>query len=58
MHVRAAIRNGVTRDEIAEVLLHATLYAGVPAGNAAFGSLRRPSARPMIPPDQGRGRPV
>ena len=36
MHVRAAIRNGVTREEIAEVLLHATLYAGVPAGNAAF----------------------
>ena len=36
MHVRAAIGNGVTREEIAEVLLHATVYAGVPAGNAAF----------------------
>lgn len=36
MHVRAAIRNGLTREEIAEVLLHASIYAGVPAGHAAF----------------------
>ena len=36
MHVRAAIGNGVTREEIAEILLHTTVYAGVPAGNAAF----------------------
>jgi 4-carboxymuconolactone decarboxylase len=36
MHVRAALRNGLTRDEIAEVLLHAGLYAGLPAANAAF----------------------
>ncbi|HEY6014627.1 MAG TPA: 4-carboxymuconolactone decarboxylase [Candidatus Limnocylindrales bacterium] len=36
MHVRAAIRNGLTREEIAEVLLHASIYAGLPAGNAAF----------------------
>lgn len=36
MHVRAALRNGLTRDEIAEVLLHAAVYAGVPAANAAF----------------------
>ena len=36
MHVRAAIGNGVTREEIAEVLLHVALYAGLPAGNAAF----------------------
>ncbi len=38
MHVRAALRNGATREEIAETLLHATLYAGVPAGNAAFAA--------------------
>ncbi len=38
MHVRAAIANGLTRDEIAEVLLHVTVYAGVPAGNAAFAA--------------------
>src|SRR5205085_3504846 len=36
MHVRAALRNGLTPEEICEVLLHATVYAGVPAGNAAF----------------------
>ncbi|HEY6013761.1 MAG TPA: carboxymuconolactone decarboxylase family protein, partial [Candidatus Limnocylindrales bacterium] len=36
MHVRAAIRNGLTPQEIAEVLLHVSIYAGLPAGNAAF----------------------
>lgn len=36
MHVRAALRNGVTAEEISEVLLHTTVYAGVPAGNTAF----------------------
>jgi len=36
MHVRAAIRNGLTPDEIGEVLLHTGVYAGVPASNAAF----------------------
>ena len=36
MHVRAAVRNGLTADEIAEVLLQAAVYAGVPAANAAF----------------------
>jgi 4-carboxymuconolactone decarboxylase len=36
LHVRAAVRNGVTEEEIAEVLLHTAVYAGVPAANAAF----------------------
>ena len=36
MHVRAAIRNGVSTDEIKEVLLHVAVYAGVPAANRAF----------------------
>jgi len=36
MHVRAAVRNGLTPEEIAEVLLHAGVYAGIPAANAAF----------------------
>jgi 4-carboxymuconolactone decarboxylase len=36
MHVRAALRNGLTPDEIKEVLLHAAVYCGVPAANAAF----------------------
>ena len=36
MHVRAARRNGLTPEEIREVLLHTAVYAGVPAANAAF----------------------
>lgn len=36
MHVSAALRNGLSRDEIGEVLLHATVYCGAPAGNKAF----------------------
>lgn len=36
MHVRAAFNNGVTRDEIKEVLMQTAIYAGVPAANAAF----------------------
>jgi 4-carboxymuconolactone decarboxylase len=36
MHVRAALRHGLTPEEIAEVLLHTGVYAGVPAANAAF----------------------
>lgn len=36
LHVRAAFNNGVTRDEIKEVILHCAIYAGVPAANSAF----------------------
>lgn len=36
MHVRAALRNGVTRDEIREVLLQSAIYCGVPDANSAF----------------------
>jgi 3-oxoadipate enol-lactonase/4-carboxymuconolactone decarboxylase len=36
LHVRAALRNGLSEDEIAEVLLHSAIYCGVPAANAAF----------------------
>lgn len=36
MHVRAALRNGLTPDEIGEVLLQSAIYCGVPAANAAF----------------------
>lgn len=35
-HTRAALRNGLTPDEIKEVLLHAAVYCGVPAANSAF----------------------
>ena len=36
MHVRAAFNNGVTRDEIKEVLMQSAVYCGVPAANSAF----------------------
>ncbi|MGZ4410017.1 MAG: 4-carboxymuconolactone decarboxylase, partial [Gaiellaceae bacterium] len=36
MHVRAALRNGLTSDEIKEVLLQCAVYCGVPAANRAF----------------------
>ncbi len=35
-HVRGALRNGLTPDEIKEVLLHSAIYCGVPAANSAF----------------------
>jgi 4-carboxymuconolactone decarboxylase len=41
MHVRAARRNGVSSAEIAEVLLHTAVYAGVPAANTAFRIAQR-----------------
>jgi 4-carboxymuconolactone decarboxylase len=36
MHLGGAVRNGVTREEITEVLLHVAVYAGVPRANRAF----------------------
>jgi 4-carboxymuconolactone decarboxylase len=41
MHVRAALRNGLSAAEIGEVLLQAAVYAGVPAANAAFAVAQR-----------------
>lgn len=38
MHVKAASNNGVTREEIKEVLLQTAVYCGVPAANSAFHS--------------------
>src|SRR3954452_5841854 len=41
LHVRAARTNGLTPEEIGEVLLHTAVYAGVPAANAAFAIAQR-----------------
>jgi 4-carboxymuconolactone decarboxylase len=41
MHVRAARRNGLTDEEIKEVLLQSAIYCGVPAANAAFAAASR-----------------
>ncbi|MEO3813123.1 alpha/beta fold hydrolase [Sphaerisporangium sp. B11E5] len=41
LHLRAALRNGLTPEEVAEVLLQTAIYCGVPAANAAFGVASR-----------------
>jgi 4-carboxymuconolactone decarboxylase len=41
LHVRGAVRNGLTREEIGEVILHTAVYAGVPAANTAFAIAQR-----------------
>ena len=41
LHVRGALRNGVTKDEIREVLLQVAIYAGVPAGVDSFRIARK-----------------
>ena len=41
MHVRAALRNGLTPEEVKEVLLQCAVYCGVPAANAAFAVAQR-----------------
>jgi len=41
MHVRAALRNGLTPEQISELLLHVAVYAGVPAANRAFAVAAR-----------------
>lgn len=41
LHTRAALRNGLTRQQIAEVLLQVAVYAGVPAANRAFAVAQR-----------------
>ena len=60
MHVRAAASNGVTRDEIKEMLLQCAIYCGVPAANQAFHQAQEVFAEmdaatggqptPLIPP--------
>ena len=54
MHVAAALRNGLSVDEIKEVLLHCAIYCGVPAANAAFAVAQRVLADQGRPP-QARG---
>jgi 4-carboxymuconolactone decarboxylase len=57
MHVRAALRNGLTADEVKEVLLHSAIYCGVPAANAAFAVAQRALAEHEEPPSNPANRP-
>jgi 4-carboxymuconolactone decarboxylase len=54
MHVRAAITNGLTPAEITEVILHTAVYAGLPAGNAAFAIAQKTLAEMDVPEAQPR----
>jgi 4-carboxymuconolactone decarboxylase len=63
MHVRAAINNGLSRDEIKEILLQTAIYCGVPSANTAFKTAQQvfhsldntgmdnPAADAAAPPD-------
>ncbi len=53
LHVRAAFNNGVTREEIREVLLQCAIYAGVPAANSAFHMAEEVFAQMETPPPTG-----
>jgi alkylhydroperoxidase/carboxymuconolactone decarboxylase family protein YurZ len=52
MHVLAAVRNGLTPDQIREVLIHVSVYAGMPIANRAFAIAERALLRGV------EGRPV
>jgi 4-carboxymuconolactone decarboxylase len=41
MHVRAGLRNGLSSAEVAEVIMHTAVYAGIPAANAAIAVAKR-----------------
>ncbi len=58
MHVRAALRNGLSPSEIAEVLLHVAVYAGVPAANSAFAIAREVLAEEGLLESEPTGRPA
>lgn len=49
MHLRGALRNGVTPAELQEVLLHVAVYAGVPAANSAFAIAQATLAEEGVP---------
>lgn len=51
LHVRGALRNGCTREEITEVLLQAAVYCGIPAGLASFRAAEQALASELEPAD-------
>jgi 4-carboxymuconolactone decarboxylase len=51
IHLRAAQRNGLTREEIVEVLLQTAIYCGVPAANSAFEVAQRVFGEARPPAD-------
>ena len=55
MHVHAALRNGLTADDIKEVLLQSAIYCGVPAANAAFAVAQHALTDKDEPPSPEQG---
>ena len=53
LHLHASQNIGVDPHEIAEVLLHVAIYAGVPAANAAFAVAKKEFDKPVSASDQG-----
>lgn len=53
LHVRGALNNGVSVDEIKEVLLHATIYCGIPAGLDAFKAANEVLVEAGVVPKKG-----
>jgi 4-carboxymuconolactone decarboxylase len=51
MHVKAALRNGLTPEQIQEVLLQVAVYAGVPVANRAFPIAQRALAEARVADD-------
>ena len=54
MHVKAALRNGLTPEQIQEVLLQVSVYAGVPTGNRAFAVAQQALDEAAAQADQDR----
>jgi alkylhydroperoxidase/carboxymuconolactone decarboxylase family protein YurZ len=58
MHIKAAIRNGVTVQELKELFLHSGIYCGLPAANAAYHSAEEVLNELGVEiPEQGSFRP-
>jgi 3-oxoadipate enol-lactonase / 4-carboxymuconolactone decarboxylase len=53
LHVRAAVRNGLSPEQITEILLQVAIYAGVPAANRAFAVAQAVLAEPGVLPEPG-----
>jgi 3-oxoadipate enol-lactonase/4-carboxymuconolactone decarboxylase len=56
MHIRAALRAGLSADELAEVFLHTAVYAGVPNSNAALALVDRAVDAHSVSGDQSPSR--
>jgi 4-carboxymuconolactone decarboxylase len=58
LHVRGALRNGLSAAEISEILLHTAVYAGVPAAHHAFAIAERVLGETQAEQHQSKGSPT